>query len=173
MVHRSIDGKLAPRVVNPAGQIGRNDTNVTPGRTGIGDHGNCFWPKLERGCGSSEMRGQGRQGGAYRQRGQTDTRVVGGLMKRLSSFRASRSCLFAAGRLLASFVLAHGGRHDVLFSHFRGRNSTEDPGLCDREPHKTASLRTCKHPGGCCRVPRGITLTFAICLRRTRLAPSH
>jgi hypothetical protein len=46
MVHRSIDGKLAPRVVNPAGQIGRNDTNVTPGRTGIGDHGNCFWPQI-------------------------------------------------------------------------------------------------------------------------------
>jgi hypothetical protein len=26
MVRRSIDGKLAPRVVIPAGQIGRNDT---------------------------------------------------------------------------------------------------------------------------------------------------
>jgi hypothetical protein len=35
MVHRSINGKLAPWVVNPAGQIGRNDTNVTPGRTRI------------------------------------------------------------------------------------------------------------------------------------------
>ena len=33
MVRRSIDGKLAPCVVNPAGQIGLNDTNpyVTPG----------------------------------------------------------------------------------------------------------------------------------------------
>jgi hypothetical protein len=71
MVHRSIDGKLAPRVVNTAGQIGRNDTNVTPGRTGISDHGICTASghKLERGRGSSEMRGQGRQGGASRQRG--------------------------------------------------------------------------------------------------------
>jgi hypothetical protein len=41
MVHRSIDGKLAPRVVNPAGH---NDTNVTLGQTEIGDHGisHCF-----------------------------------------------------------------------------------------------------------------------------------
>jgi hypothetical protein len=60
MVRRSIDRKLAPRVVNPAGQIGRNDTNVTPGRTGISDHGIriASGHKLERGRGSSEMRGR-------------------------------------------------------------------------------------------------------------------
>jgi hypothetical protein len=35
MVRRSIDGKLALYVVNPAGSIARNDTNsrVMPGRT--------------------------------------------------------------------------------------------------------------------------------------------
>jgi hypothetical protein len=61
------------------------------------------------------MRGQGRQGGAYDNAGRLI--LACGLMKRLSSFRASRSCLFAAGRLLASFVLGHSGRYDVLFSH--------------------------------------------------------
>ena len=80
MGHRSINGKLAPRVVNRAGQIGRNDTNVIPGRTRIKPNQRSRSAGIshfrlqisERGHGSSEVRGQGRQ--AYRQRGQTDTR---------------------------------------------------------------------------------------------------